>query len=73
METPQLPPRLLNPRQLARTLGVSTGHIYRLCQQRKVPFCRVGGSVRFRSDSIERWIRGQEVATVAEVLGRRGR
>jgi excisionase family DNA binding protein len=69
MEKTPLPPRLLiTPSQLAKAINVSTGHVYRLVQQRRVPFVRVGGSVRFRPESINEWIRRQEVATVAQAL-----
>jgi excisionase family DNA binding protein len=67
METP-LPPRLLNPRQLSKVLNLSVGHCYRLVQERKIPFVRLGGSIRFRSEAIDDWIRRQEVATVGQVL-----
>jgi excisionase family DNA binding protein len=62
---------LLTPCDLAAILRVSKGHVYRLVQQRKVPFIKNGGSVRFRPESIERWIQEQEVVSVREVL--RGR
>jgi len=62
---------LLTPGELAQILKVSTGHIYRLVAQRKVPFIKNGGSVRFRPESIERWVQNQEVVSVRDVL--RGR
>ncbi len=62
--------KLLTPADLAELLRVSTGHVYRLVAQRRVPFIRFGGSVRFRSDSIELWIQRQEIVSVAQVLGR---
>jgi excisionase family DNA binding protein len=70
MEAPQ-PSHLLTPRQLARKIEVSTGHIYRLIAQRRVPFVRVGGSVRFRPESIEAWIERNEVRAVSQVLHER--
>jgi len=72
VETPQ-PSRLLNPRQLAKVLNVSVGHIYRLVQERRVPFVRVGGSIRFRPETIDTWIQRLEVCSVNQVLrGGRG-
>jgi len=62
------PSSLLNPRQLSKVLGLSVGHVYRLVEQRRVPFCRIGGSVRFRVEAIDGWIRRQEVVTVGQVL-----
>jgi len=62
---------LLTPLDLAETLNVSVGHVYRLVAQRRVPFVKLGGALRFRRESIERWIVGQEVATVSQVLRRK--
>jgi excisionase family DNA binding protein len=62
------PEGFLTVRQLAEMLHVSVGHIYRLVAMRRVPFVKLGGSVRFRRESIERWIAGQEIVTVSQVL-----
>jgi len=58
---------------LAETLHVSVGHIYRLVSQRRVPFVKLGGAVRFRHGSIDSWIARQEVITVNQVLRGDGR
>jgi excisionase family DNA binding protein len=60
--------KLLAPRDLAEILHVSVGHIYRLIRRRCVPFVKIGGAVRFRSESIDKWIAQQEIVTVAQVL-----
>ena len=60
--------KLLAPRDLAEILHVSVGHIYRLIRRRRVPFVKIGGAVRFRSESIDKWIAQQEIVTVAQVL-----
>jgi excisionase family DNA binding protein len=62
---------LLTPAELAAMLKVSRGHVFRLVAQRRIPFCKIGGSLRFRSESVERWIAGQEVVSVAQVLNRK--
>jgi len=59
---------LLTPSELAHVLKVSRGHVYRLVQQRKIPFIKSGGSIRFMPSSIERWIKEQEICTVRDVL-----
>ena len=63
--------KLLTPPELAEMLHISVGHVYRLVARRRVPFVKLGGAVRFRRDSIERWIAGQEVVSVGQVLTRR--
>ncbi len=65
---------LLTPTDLAQIISCSKGHVYRLVFQRKVPFIKIAGSVRFREEAIQRWIREQEVVSVREVLrGKRGK
>lgn len=59
---------LITPAELADMLHVSVGHIYRLVARRQVPFVKLGGAVRFRRESIERWISGQEIVTVSQAL-----
>lgn len=56
--------------ELAETLHVSVGHVYRLVAQRRVPFVKLGGAVRFRRESIERWIEKQEVVSAGQALTR---
>jgi excisionase family DNA binding protein len=62
---------LLTPLELAEMLHVSVGHIYRLVAKRRVPFVKLGGSVRFRRESIERWVTGQEVTSISQILARK--
>jgi len=59
---------LLTPSGLADLLQVSVGHVYRLVEQRRVPFIRIGGSIRFRLESVNCWIAGQEVRTVHQTI-----
>jgi excisionase family DNA binding protein len=59
---------LLTPQQLADFLQVSKGHVYRLIQQRRIPFIKQGGSVRFRPESIEKWILNAEIVDVNRAL-----
>ena len=72
MEAAQ-PAHLLNPRQLAKFLNCSVGHCYRLVEQRRIPFVRIGGSVRFRPEAIQSWVSRQEVTSVSRTLRVAGR
>lgn len=65
--------RLLKPEVVAELIGCSRGHIFRMVARRKIPFCKIGGSVRFRQESIERWIAGQEIGTIKDTISRRRR
>ena len=67
------PSQLLTPKDLAQLLRCHPGHVYRLTRLRQVPFIKIKGSIRFRPESIERWIMGQEVVSVGDILRKRGR
>ncbi|MBI1859820.1 MAG: helix-turn-helix domain-containing protein [Deltaproteobacteria bacterium] len=42
---------------LARELKISVRNVYRLTSQDKIPFSKIGKSVRFSPDQIEEWLR----------------
>ncbi len=48
---------LIDEREARRRLGISRPTIYRLRRDGLVPFVLIGGSVRYRSDVIERLAR----------------
>jgi len=52
---------MLSPKQVANLLGVSTATVYRLVQQRLIPFYRIRGSLRFSSDDIHHYLAQQRV------------
>jgi excisionase family DNA binding protein len=47
---------LLSVEELAHTLQVTTGTVYRLVREDGLPGVRVGGQWRFRRDEFERWL-----------------
>jgi excisionase family DNA binding protein len=47
-------PEMISTRQLAEILNISKVGVYRLTEQRKIPFYKIGGSIRFdRADVME--------------------
>ena len=50
---------LLSVEDLARTLQVTTGTVYRLVREDGLPGVRVGGQWRFRREELERWLDGR--------------
>ena len=48
---------LLTPKDLALMLKVSIASIYRLIEGRKIPYFKVGGSLRFSKDDISKYLR----------------
>lgn len=63
-QTADLPPLLWTPDQVATYLQLSRQHIYRLAKQHRLPFVRIGNSLRFRPAEIEAWIAAKEVRAV---------
>jgi len=47
---------LITPDELADFLKISKSSIYRLVDERKLPFCKVGGSLRFRKNDIDKYL-----------------
>jgi len=55
MTNPPLP-RLLAIDELAIQLGTSVRHLRRLVAERRIPFVKLGGKLRFDSAEIARWL-----------------
>jgi excisionase family DNA binding protein len=54
---PAMAPKLIDVRQFAQLLGVSTRHVRRMSDAGKLPQpVRIGGSVRWRVEHVEGWI-----------------
>ena len=52
---------LLTVQELCELLKVSKSYIYWLKHQRKIPFIKMSGHLRFRRSAIDNWLRAQEV------------
>lgn len=52
---------LMNIHELSRLLTVSSSGIYQWVSQRKVPFIKIGRSVRFDSKEIDAWLEAKKV------------
>ncbi|HEY32117.1 MAG TPA: helix-turn-helix domain-containing protein [Dehalococcoidia bacterium] len=57
---PKSEPRLMTVTELAEYLRISRASVYRLVRSRQVPVSSVGRQLRFRRDSIDRWLQGKE-------------
>lgn len=49
-------PRLMDVEGVAIYMHTSVRHVRRLVQDRRVPFLKVGGLLRFRRDDIDGWL-----------------
>lgn len=54
--------KLLTTKQVAELLQLNPQKIYQLVSEHKIPFVRIGSSVRFNSESLEQWIHENEIS-----------
>jgi excisionase family DNA binding protein len=54
----------LTPEDLAVLLAVSKTTIYRLVVRRQIPFYKIGGSLRFRQEDIERFLESGRIGPI---------
>jgi excisionase family DNA binding protein len=59
--SPKMPPRLLNIKQAAASLGLSVGALYHLVARREIPFVKFGRTLRFDVRDLDRWIQNGKV------------
>lgn len=59
---------LLTPKQMLDMLQISRPTLYRLMGQRQIPFCKVGGSVRFRLIDIEAYLEKNSIKSLVHKL-----
>ncbi|MBI4490644.1 MAG: helix-turn-helix domain-containing protein [Deltaproteobacteria bacterium] len=59
--------QLLDPETAGKMLGIRTLTVYRWVRERKIPFLKVGGAVRFRPSALEAWLKEREHLPQPEV------
>jgi excisionase family DNA binding protein len=47
---------LLNATEVSEILQLPVDHVYRLARERRIPCLRFGRSLRFREESVRRWL-----------------
>lgn len=57
-------PPLLDIKQAAARLGISTQYLYRLCSEKRIAYVRLGTSIRFDQDDLQAWIAARRVPAV---------
>jgi excisionase family DNA binding protein len=62
-------PKLLSIDDLADHLGTSSGHVRRLIAERRLPYLKVGGYVRFDPAEIAAWLDRSRVTTAPGIPG----
>jgi len=53
--------RLLAIQDVAEQLSISVKTVYTMCNQRRIPFVKVGRLLRFDAATMEEWVRKQAV------------
>jgi excisionase family DNA binding protein len=51
---------LLDPEAAAKILGIKTITVYKWVTERKIPFLKVGGALRFRPSALDAWLKDRE-------------
>lgn len=54
---------MLNIHELAKELNLSESGLYQMVSQRKIPFLKIGRSIRFDSSEIQKWLENKKVGT----------
>ena len=58
----------MDVRAVAEYLGYSTSQIYKLVENRMIPFCKKCGKLRFNKNKIDRWLSSGEVRATSEKI-----
>jgi len=57
---------ILTPREAAEYLSVHVRTIYRLVKQGEIPGRKIGGSWRFKKETLDEWLSGRENSSPEE-------
>jgi excisionase family DNA binding protein len=52
--------QLMDPEAAAKVLGIKTITVYKWVTERKIPFLKVGGALRFRPSALDAWLKERE-------------
>jgi excisionase family DNA binding protein len=66
-------PALVDRDAAAALLGTSARHIRRLVQERRIPYYRIGGKVRFSPTELQAWVESMAIRPTTRIaIVRRG-
>lgn len=52
---------MLNVHEMSKELNLSESGLYQMISQRRIPFLKIGRSVRFDSEEIRKWLEEKKV------------
>ena len=59
--------RLLTVQEISELLKVPKSYVYWLTHQKKIPYIKIQGHLRFRQSHIEGWLKAQEVSDDVDI------
>ena len=57
--------KLLTIEETAEIIGFKVGSVYKLVCQKRIPYLKVGGALRFDPDELEIWLDKKKIVPVA--------
>lgn len=58
--------RLLTVQEVSQYTGLSVHSLYKMVSQRRIPFVKLGGALRFNPDQLDEWIAKNTVMPIPE-------
>ena len=58
--------KLIGPKEAAEVLGIKPDTLYKWTADRKIPFLKIEGAVRFRPSALQEWIREREYSATSQ-------
>ena len=56
--------KMITPIELASSLHISRTSVYRLIDQRKIPFYKIKGSIRFKQDDVMNYLENSRIEPI---------
>lgn len=56
---------LVNVQEVAQRLNMAVTTIYKMVNQRRIPYVKIGGALKFNLTQVERWVQDQTVMPMA--------
>lgn len=58
--------KLMSPKEVSKATGLKISYLYHLTHQKRIPFLKLGNTVKFRASDIEKWLTGCMVSVSEE-------
>jgi prophage regulatory protein len=58
---------LLKPSEVTQILGIGRSMVYELIARKEIPSIRIGKCIRIPSESLQQWLKDQEIGQLNEI------